>query len=97
MASYTVIDKTGDVQYISTWVSSDKIERIIACDTCYCSVHGRSAVIGSQWELAVHGKDEYCDTVAQTWVNSLEGEGDIFNPEEFSYITEGRVSTYSLP
>ena len=86
MANYFCVDKVGDHRWISTHVSGDGIERIVREQVAYASVHGSNASIGWGWEYAVNGEDEYAPTVAQTWVDSLEGVGDVFSPGDFASV-----------
>lgn len=91
---YTATEKDGDQVLIGTYTSQDGIERIISESRRYCSVHGVTASIGSEWEYAVIGEDDDCygSTVAQVWVDSLEEMGDVFNPQDYTYIEEGRIN-----
>lgn len=34
--------------------------------------HPVSGVANFEWEACVEGKDEYCETIAQTWYDSIE-------------------------
>jgi hypothetical protein len=86
MANYFCIDQVGDHRWISTHTSSDGVERIVREQVAYASVHGSNASIGGEWEYAVNGEDEYASTVAQTWVDSLEGVGDVFNSADFASV-----------
>jgi len=83
---YFAVDTIGDLQWLTTFTSSDGVERIIAQSVAYVSVHGPSAAIGSQWEFAVNGEDEYSPSIAQTWVDSLESQGEVFLPENYKEI-----------
>ncbi len=94
---YTVLCKNGDVQHLGTFVSNDGIERVIAVAIRYCSVHGRNAAIGSEWEFAVIDDDIPSSTIAQTWVDSLELQGDEFKHGDYLYVLEGFRSPYDLP
>jgi hypothetical protein len=85
--NYQVRHQNGDVSDICTYASSDGVERMVEVSTAYCSVHGSNASVGSHWEFAVINEDEYSSSVAQTWVSSLEFEGDIFDKANYASVT----------
>lgn len=93
---YTAVDSQCDVHYIYTHTSQDDTERIVASSSMSCGTRGRNAPINKSWEFAVLREDEchYGSTTAQIWVDSVEFQGDIFNPSEFTYVVEGIVSPY---
>ena len=96
MANYTVLYSTRDSGYVSTLIGSDGVERIIGEETSYTSVHGMDAPIGSSWEFAVIGGDEYNPLIAQVWVDSIDGCGDPFNPSDYLSVQTGRKPFSSL-
>ena len=96
MATYTVLTEQGDSAYIFTIVGNDGTERIVGEEVGYTSVHGPGAAIGSEWQFAVIGEDEYNPLVAQVWVPSIDGCGDPFNPSDYLVVKEGRKPFPSL-
>ena len=96
MATYTVLTKEGDSAYIVTIIGNDETERIIGEEVGYTSVHGMDAPIGSEWQFAVIGEDEYNPLIAQVWVDSIDGHGDEFNPENYLSVQTGRKPFSSL-
>ena len=96
MANYTVLYSTRDSGYVSTLIGSDGVERIISEETAYTATHGMDAPIGSEWQFAVIGEDEYNGLIAQVWVDSIDGHGDEFNPENYLSVQTGRKPFSSL-
>ena len=96
MATYTVLTEQGDSAYIFTIIDPDGVERIISEETAYTATHGMDAPIGSEWQFAVIGEDEYNPLVAQVWVDSIDGHGDEFNPENYLSVQTGRKPFSSL-
>ena len=96
MANYTVQYKNLDSGYISTIIDPDGVERIIGEEIGYTSVHGTDAAIGSEWQFAVIGEDEYNPLIAQVWVDSIDGHGDEFNPSDYLSVQTGRKPFSSL-
>lgn len=86
---YSAVNNQGNLEIIYTRFSDDGVERVCAVDTAYIAVHGPGASVGSSWELAFIGEDEYePGVVAQVWVESLK-DAPIFDPTSYSYIVKG--------
>ena len=96
MATYTVLTEQGDSAYIFTIVGNDGTERIVGEEVGYTSVHGPGAAIGSSWEFSVIGEDLSNPSIAQIWVDSIDGHGDEFNPENYLSVQTGRKPFSSL-
>ncbi|MGL5192365.1 MAG: hypothetical protein ACRC8Y_02005 [Chroococcales cyanobacterium] len=62
------VQQEGDRIHTLTLASLDgNIWGVINCKTQY---RGPQSAVGSEWEVAIKGEDEYCQTVAQTWYES---------------------------
>jgi hypothetical protein len=59
------VQQEGDHIHTLTLATVDnKTWGVINCQTQY---RGPQSAVGSEWEVAIEGEDEYCQTVAQTW------------------------------
>jgi len=86
-----VTAENGDKISVYTFKSKDGFERIIGSETRYCSIHGPSAAIGTEWSYAIEESDEdaeeYGSSLIQIWVDDLQNKGDLFSESEYAEAT----------